>query len=83
MDEKSIKILLNIETFIWTLTSDGKDYIKDGLGCGNPNSSSEEVNNAWSMGKKKGHNCAVRLSNGKHIFPNSKEVNKISLKIGK
>ena len=83
MDSISDEILENIADFIWTLTSDGKDYKNGNNGCGNPNASDTQVNNAWSMGKKSGVKCAVRSSNSSHIFPNQKIIEKQELIIGK
>jgi len=83
MDSISGEVLENIYGFDWTLTSDGDDYSAGNNGCGNPDASSTVVNNGWSMGKKTGKKCAVRVKNLSHIFPNQKIIEKQELEIGK
>ncbi|MCJ8314503.1 MAG: AHH domain-containing protein [Pseudomonadales bacterium] len=82
MESISEEILDYVKTFTWTLTSDGKDYEGGKNGCGNPNASTEQVNNGWAMRNKNGLKCGVRKLNSNHIFQNDKKIQKKDLEIG-
>ncbi|MCJ8313758.1 MAG: AHH domain-containing protein [Saccharospirillaceae bacterium] len=86
MDQRSNEIFEKIKSFVWTLTSDGKDYEpKNDIGCGNSNASSQEAMGVWNLKDKKGHNCAVKKSKNDHKFelPDNKIIIKRNLEIGK
>ena len=66
--------------FLWTITSDGKDYENGENGCGQLDASDKKENKSLVIKSKKGDKCALRTNNRKHYF--SKDIKKTKLKIG-